>query len=53
MVYRDGYVGVIDGELIAHIAFGTRTRSQEARACRMVIMPEWQGRRWHTFWNAV
>ena len=43
MVAATNYVGVIDGELVAHIAFGTRPGLKEARACRMVIMPEWQG----------
>jgi GNAT superfamily N-acetyltransferase len=42
------YVGVVDGELVAHLAVGSMAASHvparyEARACRMVVMPEWQG----------
>lgn len=40
------YVGTVDGELVAHVAVGTRNAGKgraEARACRLVIMPEWQG----------
>jgi GNAT superfamily N-acetyltransferase len=37
------YVAVVDGTPIAHIAFSTRPGLKEARACRMVVMPEWQG----------
>lgn len=43
MVAATNYVGVIDGELVAHVAVGTLAGLKEARACRMVIMPEWQG----------
>jgi hypothetical protein len=43
MVAATNYVGVIDGELVAHIAVTTCPGMVEARACRMVIMPEWQG----------
>ena len=43
MVAATNYVGVVDGELVAHIAFAPRPGLKEARACRMVIMPEWQG----------
>jgi hypothetical protein len=28
---------------IAHVAFSTRQGFVEARACRLVVMPEWQG----------
>lgn len=37
------YVGVVDGEPVAHVAFSTRPGLIEARACRLVVMPEWQG----------
>lgn len=43
MVAATNYVGLVDGELVAHVAFGTRPGMKEARACRLVIMPEWQG----------
>ena len=36
------YVATVDGQLVAHVAVSTRSRS-EARACRLVVMPEWQG----------
>ena len=50
------YVGTVDGEPVAHIGVATRNRgkSVEARACRLVIMPEWQGAGIGTrFLNAV
>ena len=39
------YVGTVDGELVAHLAVGTKNKGKhvEARACRLVVMPEWQG----------
>jgi len=37
------YVAAIDGEPVAHVAFSTRPGLVEARACRLVVMPEWQG----------
>lgn len=37
------YVGVVEGEPVAHVAFATRPGLAEARACRLVVMPEWQG----------
>ena len=39
------YVGVVEGERVAHIAVGSMNKGKgvEARACRMVIKPEWQG----------
>lgn len=40
------YVGTVDGELVAHLAFSsiaTGRGRMEARACRLVVMPEWQG----------
>lgn len=43
MVAARCYVGVVDGEPVSHIAFSTRPGFAEARACRLVVMPEWQG----------
>lgn len=43
MVAATCYVGTVEGELVAHVAFGTRPGLREARACRLVVMPEWQG----------
>jgi len=37
------YVGVVDGRAVAHVAFSPRPGLIEARACRFVVMPEWQG----------
>src|SRR5690606_14432171 len=37
------YVGSIEGVPVAHVAFSTRPGLVEARACRLAIMPEWQG----------
>lgn len=39
------YVGAVDGEPVAHLAVSsTHTGAGvEARACRLVVMPEWQG----------
>jgi len=36
-------VGVVDGELVAHLCVGPRPGGKECRASRMVVMPEWQG----------
>ncbi|HEX8834997.1 MAG TPA: hypothetical protein VF719_12390, partial [Abditibacteriaceae bacterium] len=43
MVAATCYVGTVEGELVTHIAFATRPGLVEARACRLVVMPEWQG----------
>lgn len=39
------YVGTVEGELVAHLGVSTRNcgKTVEARACRLVVMPEWQG----------
>lgn len=37
------YVGTVDGERVAHLAVSTTPGLREARACRLVVMPEWQG----------
>jgi energy-coupling factor transporter ATP-binding protein EcfA2 len=43
MVAATNYVLAVDGGLVAHIAISTRPGMKEARACRLVVMPEWQG----------
>lgn len=43
MIAATNYVAVIGDELVAHIAVSTRPGLIEARACRLVVMPEWQG----------
>ena len=43
MVAAQYYVGVVDGELVAHIAASPRLEIHAMRLCRMVTMPEWQG----------
>lgn len=43
MVAGSHYTGWVGGEPVAHIAFSTRPGLVEARACRLVVMPEWQG----------
>lgn len=43
MIAASCYVGFIAGEPVAHLAVSTRQGMKEARACRLVVMPEWQG----------
>ena len=43
MIAATNYVGSVGGELVAHVAVSTRPGLREARACRLVVMPEWQG----------
>jgi energy-coupling factor transporter ATP-binding protein EcfA2/GNAT superfamily N-acetyltransferase len=43
MIAASCYVATIDGQSVAHVAFSTRPGLVEARACRLVVMPEWQG----------
>lgn len=45
MIGAKYYVGAVDGEPVAHLAVSTATKGKgcEARACRLVVMPEWQG----------
>ena len=43
MVACAHYMGLVRGQPVAHIAFSTRPGMAEARACRLVVMPEWQG----------
>lgn len=39
------YVATVDGELVAHLGMASVNTGgrAEARACRLVVMPEWQG----------
>lgn len=45
MVGAKCYVGTVDGEPVCHVAVGTQVlgKRYETRACRLVVMPEWQG----------
>lgn len=43
MPCSSNYVATVKGQLVAHVAFSTRPGLVEARACRLVVMPEWQG----------
>jgi ABC-type transport system involved in cytochrome c biogenesis ATPase subunit/GNAT superfamily N-acetyltransferase len=43
MVAAKNYVGTVDGEPVVHLAIAPRPGFVEARACRMVVIPEWQG----------
>ena len=43
MIAATNYVAVVNGELVAHLAVSTRPGLIEARSCRLVVMPEWQG----------
>lgn len=43
MVAAEYYVGFVDGEAVCHIATSPRLEVGGMRACRMVVMPEWQG----------
>lgn len=43
MIAATYYVGFVDGEAVCHIAVSPRLEIGGMRACRMVVMPEWQG----------
>lgn len=43
MVAATYYVGVVDGELVCHLGVAPRLEMSAMRACRLVVMPEWQG----------
>lgn len=43
MIAATNYVAAVNGEPVAHVAVSTRQGMIEARACRLVVMPEWQG----------
>lgn len=43
MIAATVYVGTVEGEPVAHLGVSPRPGLHEARACRLVVMPEWQG----------
>lgn len=43
MVAAKYYVGTVEGEAVCHIAVSPKLEVGGMRACRMVVMPEWQG----------
>ena len=43
MVAATYYVGTVDGEPVCHVATSPRLEVNAMRACRLVVMPEWQG----------
>lgn len=43
MVAARYYLGLVDGEPVAHLALSPRLEVKGVRGCRLVIMPEWQG----------
>lgn len=43
MIAATNYVATVGGQLVAHVGVSTRAGMVEARACRLVVMPEWQG----------
>lgn len=43
MIAAKYYVGFVEGEAVCHIATSPRLEVGGMRACRMVVMPEWQG----------
>lgn len=43
MIAATNYVATVDGQLVGHVGVSTRPGMIEARASRLVIMPEWQG----------
>ncbi|WP_205910515.1 ABC transporter ATP-binding protein [Rhizobium sp. FY34] len=47
MIAATCYVAFVDGEPVAHVAFSTRPGMVEARACRLVVMPECRRGRWY------
>lgn len=45
MIAAKNYVGAVDGEPVCHVAISTANKGgeAEARGCRLVVLPEWQG----------
>src|SRR5207244_5196300 len=43
MIAAQYYVGLVDGEMVAHLGVSPRFEIPAFRACRLVVMPEWQG----------
>lgn len=43
MIAATNYVGFVGDQPVVHVAVSTRPGLVEGRACRLVVMPEWQG----------
>ena len=43
MIAATNYVAFVGDQPVAHVAVSTRPGLVEGRACRLVVMPEWQG----------
>ena len=43
MIAAEYYIGTVDGELVCHVATSPKFEIGGMRACRLVVMPEWQG----------
>lgn len=46
MIAAQCYIGAVNGEPVCHLAVSSRNKGKggvEARACRLVVLPEWQG----------
>ena len=43
MIAADYYVGTVEGEPVCHVATSPKLEVGGMRACRLVVMPEWQG----------
>jgi GNAT superfamily N-acetyltransferase len=43
MIAAEYYVGTVDGELVCHLGVSPKFEIPAFRACRLVVMPEWQG----------
>lgn len=43
MIAATNYVGLVDGELVCHLAVAPALQNNAYRASRLVVQPEWQG----------
>ena len=43
MIAATCYIGTVEGEPVCHLAVSPRLDIGHMRACRLVVMPEWQG----------
>lgn len=43
MIAATCFVGVVAGEAVCHVAVSPKFQTGHMRACRLVVMPEWQG----------
>ncbi|MBI5693663.1 MAG: ABC transporter ATP-binding protein [Verrucomicrobia bacterium] len=43
MIAAACFVGVVAGEAVCHVAVSPKFQTGHMRACRLVVMPEWQG----------